>query len=124
MLLDIDLIKFKETNTEDIYNNIFQISLSEKLDQFNMNTFEILMLTLIKGGVRKIVFNMKNLKYIDSSGIGKMINIAKIIRKTGGNLTITQCNEKIYEIFKLVKLDTFIKFFLTNEEGANYLQFL
>ncbi len=124
MLTELEILSFEESDNIDVFNTILKISVKEKLDQSTMKTFEAIMLTLIKGGIRKVILNLKDLKYIDSSGIGKIINITKIIRKAGGDLTITQCNEKIYNILKLVKLDTFLKFFLTNEEGANYLRFL
>jgi len=122
MVLDMEFIKSGEKN--EVSENILKIVPYQKIDQTNANIFADILLTLIKGGVRKMVIDFSEINYIDSSGIGKIINITKVIRKLGGNVTITRCNEKIMEILSLVKLDTFIKFFASNEEGINYLQFL
>jgi len=101
---------------------IWKINLVNKLDQTNSEEFELFILTIIRGGVRKILFDFDELRYIDSAGLGKIINITKNIRALKGNITITRCAPNIMDILKLVKLEKFIKIFGSNEEGINYLK--
>lgn len=123
MQIDIELLKIEEDATE-IRDFICRLGLTAKLDQTNTTHFELLVLTLIQGGIRKILLDMDELKYIDSSGIGKIINITKYLRKVKGNITITSCSPQVDKTLKLVKLDNFISFFTSNDEGFNYLKFI
>lgn len=122
MKFEVEMIK-TSGSAADIKNYICKLGLAEKLDLQNNIHFELLVMTLINGGIKKLVLDLFELKYIDSSGIGKIINIAKIMRNIKGKITITRCNPDLTETFKLIKLDSFITFFNSNEEAYNYLQF-
>jgi len=61
--------------------------------------------------MKKTAFDLSELKYIDSTGIGIMISIAKQLRTKGGDLVFFNVNSAILEIFQLVKMNDFIQFF-------------
>lgn len=122
MLFDIEIIK-PNPNVQADYNTlIFKIGLKNRFEQSVTEQFELFTFTLIRAGVKKIVFDFAELRYIDSSGIGKIINITKILRQQKGNVAISRVTDEILQILKLVKLDTFIKIFLSNEEAINFLK--
>ena len=120
MKIDIEMRKSTEEAT-DIKNYICKVGLTAILDQKNTQHFETFILTLINGGLRKLLLDLSELKHIDSSGIGKIINISKCIRKMKGNITITKCNPDVNKTLKLVKLGNFVSIFASNDEGFNYL---
>lgn len=122
MKLDIEIVKPDPAST-DPGSYICRISLFNELDRKQDNDFEFLVTSLVNNGIRKILFDMENLRYVDSSGIGKIINITKLIRKLNGNVTITRCSPQITEILVLIKLENFIKIFPSVEEGLNFLRF-
>ncbi len=122
MLFDIEIIK-PNPNVQADYNTlIFKIGLKNRFDHSVAEQVELFAFTLIRAGVKKIVFDFAELRYIDSAGIGKIINITKILRQQKGNVAISRVTDEILQILKLVKLDTFIKIFLSNEEAINFLK--
>ncbi len=117
MKLEVDIEKGMKEN-----ELIFIITPVEQLNQKVALTFEIMLLTLINGGATKFVINLSQIEYIDSTGIGKIINITKILRKRNGEIALVEVPQKIMEVFNLIKLEKFIKIFHSREEGVNYLK--
>ena len=66
---------------------------------------------------------MDELRYVDSSGIGKIINTTKHIRSVKGNLTVARCAPNVKEVFDLVHLEKFLEIFNSIEEAINFLKF-
>lgn len=122
MRFDIELIKPNPNTPADYNTLIFKIAILHKIDQSMAEQFELFFLTLIRAGVKKFIIDLDELKYIDSSGIGKLINITKILRKQAGSISLARASQEVMQIFKLVKLDTFIKIFHSIEEAVNYLK--
>ena len=92
-------------------NFVYRISLSGNFVMEIAEEFNLLLNTLIVGGTRNIVFDLTDLKYIDSTGIGIFISLTKQIRSKGGELVFFNVHSKVLEIFNLVKLNDFIQFF-------------
>ncbi len=122
MQFDIEIIKPNLQTPVNYKTIIFKIAPQNKIDQSITEQFEIFFYTLIRAGVKRFLLDLNGLKYIDSSGIGKIINITKVLRKQGGNITIARVPQEIMQVFKLVKLDTFIKIFISVEEAVNFLK--
>lgn len=51
--------------------------------------------------VKDIVFNLKNVNFIDSSGLGVILGRFKKIRSLGGRVYLASANEKIKKILEL-----------------------
>lgn len=117
MKIDIEFI-----NSTEVQNKIVKCLLLDKIDINSSNTLEMLILYLAQAGIRKFILDFKEVTYIDSSGIGKIINITKVLRKQKGEISITRVSQDIMNIFNLIKLGSFIKIFPTNEEAINYLK--
>ncbi len=64
----------------------------------------------IKEGIKIFIFDLTNLKSINSSGLGILISSLKNVKKSGGSLKIINASEKILNIFKLTKLDNVFEF--------------
>jgi anti-sigma B factor antagonist len=119
---EIEFIKSNPNVPVDYETVIVRIAILNKLDQSIAEQFELFIFALMKSGIKKFVLDLNELKYIDSSGIGKIINITKLLRKQNGNISMSRVSQEIMQVFKLVKLDTFIKIFLSVEEAVNYLR--
>ena len=55
----------------------------------------------------KIMFDFRNVKYIDSSAIGILVSVLKYTRKNQGIFKIYSPGEEVKKILKLVNLDSF-----------------
>ncbi|HEV8597766.1 MAG TPA: STAS domain-containing protein [Gemmatimonadales bacterium] len=66
--------------------------------------------TLIQEGLdrgeRKFMIDCSQTGYIDSSGLGALVSLAKKVRELGGDLRIAGLNEDLRSLFELTKLDT------------------
>lgn len=103
---------------------IIKIDLKGSIDNNNTPEFEYIISTLINGGVKKIVLDIDELQYLDSTGIAALITATKKIRKEKGEIIITRYTAQMLTIFKPINLEKFIQFFPTAEEGINYFQTL
>ena len=113
MVYKLDMLRSSGTlSKEDLNKNfVYVIHLSGNFVMEISDEFNLLLTTLISGGMKNVVFDLSELKYIDSTGIGIFINITKQVRTKNGDLVFFNVNPKILEIFQLVKLNDFIQFF-------------
>jgi anti-sigma B factor antagonist len=62
--------------------------------------------SLLAAGQKKIVLNMSNVTYIDSSGLGTMVASHTSARAQGASLKICNLGSKFQEILQVTKLVT------------------
>jgi len=62
--------------------------------------------SLLAGGQKKIVLNMANVTYIDSSGLGTLVASHDSARKQGATLKLANLGSKFKEILQVTKLVT------------------
>ena len=103
---------------------IIRVDIKGSLDNNNSHEFEFIMNTLINGGVRKILLDIDDLQYLDSTGIGVLITITKKLRKENGEIAITRYTGQVLTILKPINMEKFIQFFPSVEEGISFLQSL
>jgi anti-sigma B factor antagonist len=62
--------------------------------------------SLVKSGKNKVLLNMADVSYIDSSGLGELIGGYATLRKNGGELKLFQLSDRVHELMTLTKLLT------------------
>ena len=63
---------------------------------------------LLKEGIQSIIFDFTEVSFMDSSGIGMLLNRYKQVRKFGGNLYLTGCNQNLFRLIKLSGLERIV----------------
>ncbi len=66
-------------------------------------------------GENKILLNLADLKYINSSGLNVLINILTISRQADGDVAICNVNKKINELLVITKLNSVFNVCKTEE---------
>ena len=61
---------------------------------------------LLGKGHRKILVNLAEITYIDSSGIGELISAFTSARSRGGELKLLHLTKKIHDLLQITKLYT------------------
>jgi len=61
---------------------------------------------LLDKGQTKIVLNLADVNYIDSSGIGELVSGFTTVRKQGGELKLLQLTKKVHDLLQITKLYT------------------
>lgn len=77
---------------------------------------------LILGHNVKLVFDLSELKYINSSGLNVMINVLTRVRKSGGEVVITNVSKRVNELLIITKLNTVFTVTETVEKAISKLK--
>lgn len=82
-----------------IKRNILYIRFNGELDQKNVENLRTKIIELIpKYHIKDVIFNFKNLYFMDSSGIGFIIGRYNTVKKLGGSIYLCNLNEQINRI--------------------------
>lgn len=61
---------------------------------------------LLHGGHRKILLNLADVDYIDSSGIGELVSAYTAVRNASGDMKLLQLTRRVHDILQITKLFT------------------
>lgn len=73
----------------------------------------------VDAGARKFVLDCAGTSYIDSSGLGALVTIAKRVREVGGEIRLAALNDDLRSLFELTKLDTLFPIFPDAGQGLD-----
>lgn len=59
----------------------------------------------VQQGRRRFLIDFQQTSYIDSSGLGALVSVAKRIREAGGEVFIANLNSDLRAVFSLTRLD-------------------
>jgi anti-sigma B factor antagonist len=61
---------------------------------------------LLSKGQKKILLNLGDVNYIDSSGIGEMVSAYTTVKNQGGELKLLNLTKKVHDLLQITKLYT------------------
>ena len=61
---------------------------------------------VLSKGSNKILLNLANVDYIDSSGIGELVSAYTTVKNSGGELKLLQLTKKVHDLLQITKLST------------------
>src|SRR5579883_1752770 len=61
---------------------------------------------LLGKGQKKILLNLADVNYIDSSGIGELVSAYTTVRNQGGELKLLNLTKKVHDLLQITKLYT------------------
>ena len=76
---------------------------------------------LLTKGQKKILLNLGDVNYIDSSGIGELVSAFTTVRKQGGELKLLNLTKKVHDLLQITKLYTIFEVF--DDEAAGLASF-
>jgi anti-sigma B factor antagonist len=71
---------------------------------------------MIGKGQKKILLNLANVSYIDSSGIGELVSGFTTVTNQGGELKLLNLTKRVHDLLQITKLYTVFEVF--DEEAA------
>lgn len=74
---------------------------------------------LLAEGKPRIIFDLKDVDYIDSSGLGSMVICYTSAKKQGGALKLLNLNRRNVELLVLTKLTTVFELFNDEQQAVN-----
>jgi len=79
-------------------------------------TFRDAIRDLSAKGVKKILLNLADISYIDSSGIGEMVSSFTTVTNGGGQLKLLNLTKRVKDLLQITKLYTVFEVF--DDEAA------
>jgi anti-anti-sigma factor len=93
--------------TREVRDNCQLYRLAGLLDAFSEPTFRKVMDKFIEDGPKNFVLDLSQIDFVDSSGLGALVQIAKKVQIADGTLQIVT-NPRVTQTVKLVRLEQFL----------------
>lgn len=61
---------------------------------------------LVAAGKKKIILNLADVDYLDSSGVGELVSSFTAVRNSGGELKLLNLSQKVKDVLYVTKLYT------------------
>jgi anti-sigma B factor antagonist len=74
---------------------------------------------MAEGGAMNAILNLKEVDFIDSTGLGGMVICFTTLRKAGGALKLVNLNKRNVELLLLTKLTTVFELFNDEQDALN-----
>ncbi|HNZ65859.1 MAG TPA: anti-sigma factor antagonist [Planctomycetota bacterium] len=82
----------------------------EKLDQFQLE------------GYTRFILDMEGIKYVNSTGLGTLVNVADELETKGGGIALIKIHPKVKVVFDMLGLNAFFKIYSNEEEALSHFQ--
>ncbi|OHD63857.1 MAG: hypothetical protein A2176_12140 [Spirochaetes bacterium RBG_13_51_14] len=92
------------------------IQVSGEVDLYNVSELKKALFSITDGRHFSVIVDMKNVNYMDSSGIGALVAGQKKMRAHNGRFALMNIHEDVLNILKLATLDKFFKIYDTEDE--------
>lgn len=86
------------------------------LDGATTNELKLQVSDLLHQGTDIVLLDMKQVTFMNSTGIGAMVAMLKIVRAKGKQVYLCGLTEQVKMIFELTKMDRVFKTFIDQQE--------
>lgn len=73
-------------------------------------------------GVRHVVLDMENIKFLDSAGLNTLVDLVSVVRQRGGCIAVAAAGQQVEVLFKLTRLELVFKIRRTTMEAINAVE--
>jgi anti-anti-sigma factor len=98
-------------------NGVLIVYLTDEITLSNANEVSDEISSFISDGEIKIIINLNEVVYMDSSAVGMIVATFSNLQGAGGELRLCALKEEVLEIFKAASLDSFLSIDTTEEES-------
>lgn len=93
--------------TREVKDNYQIFRLTGLLDAFSEPTFRKVLGACIDEGPNNVILVLSQIDFIDSSGLGALVQLVKQAKTNGGSLQVVT-NPRVTQTVKLVRLESFL----------------
>jgi len=102
---------------EEVDSETHVIELGGEVDLYTAPEFKERLVQLIEDGKKRIVVDLSEATFIDSTTLGVLVGGIKRLRPEGGSLTLVCSDENITKIFEITGLDRVFAIHATRDEA-------
>ncbi|CUS79499.1 anti-anti-sigma factor [Candidatus Kryptobacter tengchongensis] len=89
----------------------------KKLDMTISPELKAEFLALCQSGVRRLIIDLSQVEYCDSSGLSSLLLCERRMRENNGETILVGVGDKVLNLLKIVKLDSLFQIYPTVEEA-------
>ncbi|MFB8793587.1 MAG: STAS domain-containing protein [Microcoleus sp.] len=104
--------------TREVRNNYQLFRLTGLLDAFSEATFRKVLTKCIDDGPKHVILDLSKIDFVDSSGLGALVQLVKKAQSLEGTLQIVS-NPRVTQTVKLVRLEKFLSLQLSVDAAVN-----
>lgn len=110
MDLDVDTARRGEASV---------LNLRGEIDVYTAPRLRQALIDLVDSGAKKIVVDMENVDFLDSTGLGVLVGSLKRVKGEDGTMAIVATQDKILKIFDITGLNKVFPMYESVEEAAS-----
>jgi len=97
---------------------------AERLDIEGAGEFRSMLLTLIEQGNRRLVVDLKDVTFIDSSGLGALVSALKTLKRTdgAGDVRLARVQPPVVSLLEIIRLNRVFTSYQTVEQAIQSFQ--
>lgn len=92
------------------------LQVSGEVDLYNVSELKKALFSITDGNFTSVVVDMKNVNYMDSSGIGALVAGQKKMKAHGGKFALINIHDDVLNILKLATLDKFFQIYESEDD--------
>lgn len=100
--------------------NVTILAFSGEFDAFNLPVISEKLDALIQTGCTRLVFNLRLLKFINSSALGYLIKTGKRLKELDGELVLSEPSKFFQSTIATLGVDQIFRIFPADEEAVKY----
>ncbi|SEH07118.1 Putative anti-sigma factor antagonist [Candidatus Venteria ishoeyi] len=104
------------------HGNIDLVALSGQLVMANASEIREALKPIIEAGQGKLILNLADVNFMDSSGLSVLISALKAIREKQGEVVLTQITGSVQALIELTQLHQVFKLFADDPAALAYFQ--
>ena len=71
---------------------------------------------VVASGATKVLIDLKDVTFVNSSGLSALVSALKTVRTSGGKLSLCSVNEQVKMLFQLTRMDQVFEVFSDRDE--------
>jgi len=105
---------------EEKINGFTLLSIEEeRIDAHNSEELKLTILHLIEDGEINIIVQLKNVRFIDGSGLGALLSGHKNASSKSGKIILITIQPQVFSMFELTRLDRVFEIYANLDEAIN-----
>jgi anti-anti-sigma factor len=96
------------------------VVLNGSIDAKTVMSFQNQLNAVKNRGVSRFILDMEQIKYVNSTGLGYLINLADSVQPHGGGITLVKVQPKVKVVFDMLGLNAFFRIFNSRKEAIEF----
>jgi len=98
------------------------VILNGSIDAKTVITFQTQLNAVKERGSNRFILDMENVKYVNSTGLGFLINLSDSITSDKGGIALVKVQPKVKVVFDMLGLNAFFKIYPSRDEAMRHFQ--